>query len=261
MLIPVDFFQNTIGMMKKEIPFFIVGCIVLVGGALLPDLDNAQSSAGSTLGPLGSICTTFMQSISSIFWNLLHGKGDKKPPTQHRYFWHTLIAGAGLFCLFYFGMHEGEETILSSFQQAEDKTVWLQSNVILIFFLILIFMAILVGSNMVFTKLLARFRKLRILNYLLPIASIIYTFLINFNHLRVLGMCVGMGYIFHCIEDCFADSGVPILWPLPLKNQLWKRIKFFITCQTGGLANTILDIVILVIDIGLIALIFTGGKL
>jgi len=261
MLIPVDFFQKTIGIMKTEILFFIVGIIAMVGGALLPDLDNAQSSAGSTLGPMGSICTTFMQSISSIFWTLLHGKGDRMPPTQHRYFWHTLLAGGGIFCLFYFGMSEGEMTVFKSVQTAPNFTVWLQTNAILIFFIILIFMAILVGSNMILSKIIAKFRLPKLLNYILPVLMIIYTFIIDFSHLRVLGMCIGMGYLFHCIEDCFADSGVPILWPIPLGNQLWKRVKFIITCQTGGLANTILDIIILVIDIGLIVLIFTGGKL
>lgn len=261
MLIPIDFFQTTIGMMKTEILFFIVGIVVLVGGALLPDLDNAQSSAGSTLGPMGSICTTFMQSISSIFWSMLHGRGDKMPPTQHRYFWHTLIASAGIFCLFYFGMPTGEVTIFKSIQYYNNITKWLQENAILLIFMVLIFMAILVGSNMVFGRIIIKFKLPKILNYILPVLVIVYTFFIDFDHLRILGMCIGMGYLFHCLEDCFADSGVPILWPLPLGNQLWKRIRFIITCQTGGLVNTILDMVILTIDIVLMALIFAGGKL
>ena len=127
--------------------------------------------------------------------------------------------------------------------------------------MVLIFMAILVGSNMVFGRIIMKFKLPKILNYILPVLVIVYTFFIDFDHLRILGMCIGMGYLFHCLEDCFADSGVPILWPLPLGNQLWKRIRFIITCQTGGLVNTILDMVILTIDIVLIALIFAGGKL
>lgn len=264
MLIPADFFQTTIGIMKNEVPFFIVGLIVLIGGALLPDLDNGQSSAGATLGPLGSICTTFMQSISSIFWTMLHGKGDKMPPSQHRYFWHTLICSAGIFCLFYFGMPASDNTLITSIQKSEDITTWLQYNAILILFIILIFMAILVGSNMLISKLVTLFKssKLKFLNYILPVAACIYIFFIDISHLKILGMCIGMGYFFHCLEDCFADSGVPFLWPIPIKNQMWKRIRLTpITIQTGGLANTILDIIILVIDIGLIVLLVSGGKL
>jgi hypothetical protein len=258
MLIPVDFFQTTIGIMKNETLFFIAGIVVLVGGALLPDLDNAQSAAGATLGPLGSICTTFMQSTSSICWTFLHGKGDKMPPTQHRYLWHTFIIGAGIFCLFFFGMPKGEDTIIASIKVAEDFLTWLQGNAVIVFFVILLFMAILVGSNMLFSKIISVFkiRFLKLINYIFPVLMLVYLFFLDMDHLRILGMCLGMGYIFHPIEDCFADHGVPILWPIPIKNQLWKRIKTPLTIETGSLANTILDIIILVIDMGLIALIF-----
>lgn len=258
MLIPVDFFQTTIGIMKDEILFFIAGITVLVGGALLPDLDNAQSAAGSTLGPLGSICTTFMQTTSSICWNFLHGKGDKMPPTQHRYLWHTLLIGSGIFCLFYFGMHPGDDTLISSIKNAEDFLTWLQGNSVLVFFIIILFMAILVGSDMLFSKIIKmiHIRYLKLINYVFPVLMMIYLFFLNMTHLRILGMCLGMGYLFHPLEDCFADHGVPILWPLPIKNKLWHRIKTPLTIETGSLANTILDIIILIIDIGLIVIIF-----
>ena len=55
LLVPVEFLQQMLGLLKKDILFFIVGMVVLIGGALLPDLDNAQSCAGSTLGFMGSI--------------------------------------------------------------------------------------------------------------------------------------------------------------------------------------------------------------
>lgn len=264
MLIPVDFFQSILGMLKENILFLIMALIVLIGGALLPDLDNGQSSAGATLGPLGSICTTFMQSISSIFWTMLHGKGDKMPPSQHRYFWHTLICCAGIICLFYFGMPTGTDTLITNIQKSEDITTWVQYNAILIFFVILIFISILVGSNMFVSKLVSifKFSKLKYLNYVLPVLACVYVFFLDMSHLKILGICIGMGYFFHCFEDCFADTGVPFLWPIPIKNQLWKRIRLIpVTIQTGGLANTILDVIILAIDIGLIVLVILGGKL
>lgn len=258
MLIPVDFFQETIGIMKNEALFFIVGIVVLAGGALLPDLDNAQSSAGATLGPVGSICTTFMQTISSILWNLLHGKGDKPPQTQHRYFWHTLVAGASIFCLFFFGMPKGEQTLVSSYKETKEITTWLQNNVAVLVLFIFVFVAILVGSDKVFSFFIKKFSLPKILSYILPTACVVYTVFLNFTHLRILGLCIGMGYAFHCIEDCFADSGVPLFWPIPIGRQMWHRIRFIpVTIKTGGLTNTILDIVILVIDIILIVVIFT----
>ena len=118
MLIPFDIFKETFWLIKSNLILMIVGMIVLVGGALLPDLDNSQSSAGSTLGPLGSICTIFMQSISSIIWTLYHGRSDMHPINQHRYFWHTAVAGIGMICLFWFGLPSTDETIVQTFKNS-----------------------------------------------------------------------------------------------------------------------------------------------
>lgn len=256
MLIPVDFVKNTIALAKDNVLFFIVSLIVVSGGALLPDLDNCQSSAGHTLGPVGSIFTTFMQATSSIFWNILHGKGDRPPPTQHRFFWHTLLAGGGLLSLFIFGISTGEDTIINSIKSSESITKWLQGNTALAFFLVFLFVAILVGSDMVVGKIVQLFKGPKIINYILPTVFIIYMFFISMTKIRILGICLGLGYIFHCIEDCFADSGVPILWPLPIRRQMWKRIKPPLTIETGSVANNLLDAIAAAADIVLIILLF-----
>ena len=256
MLIPVDFVKNTIALAKDNVLFFIVSLIVVSGGALLPDLDNCQRSAGHTLGPVGSIFTTFMQATSSIFWNILHGKGDRPPPTQHRFFWHTLLAGGGLLSLFIFGISTGEDTIINSIKSSESITKWLQGNTALAFFLVFLFVAILVGSDMVVGKIVQLFKGPKIINYILPTVFIIYMFFISMTKIRILGICLGLGYIFHCIEDCFADSGVPILWPLPIRRQMWKRIKPPLTIETGSVANNLLDAIAAAADIVLIILLF-----
>ena len=46
LLVPINVFEETIWLLKDNILFFIVGLTCLVGGALLPDLDNCSSSAG-----------------------------------------------------------------------------------------------------------------------------------------------------------------------------------------------------------------------
>ena len=257
MLIPLGFFKSTIWLAKTDILFFIVSIIVTSGGALLPDLDNCQSSAGHTLGPVGSIFTTFMQTISSIMWNLLHKKGDRPPETQHRYFWHTLICGIGIVCMFVFGIKGGEQTIIESIKTSGNFATWIQGNIALMFFILLIFGAVLVGSDMVIGKIIKFFKAPKILNYILPALITIYIFVINMTKIKILGITLGLGYIFHAIEDCFADSGVPILWPIPIKGQMWKRIKFLpVPVKTGSLVNSALDLVVFVIDIILIFLVF-----
>lgn len=260
MLIPINFFKETIWLLKDNILFFMVGLIVTVGGALLPDLDNSQSSAGSTLGFMGSICTIFMQSISSIVWTLFHGKGDRHPMTPHRYFWHTLLASGIILSLFIFGIENGEETILSCIK-SESISIFLQKHTILLFLIILVFMAVLCGSDMILYRLIKWFKLPKALSYIIPVLVLIYIFIIDITHLRILGICVGLGYLFHIIEDFFADSGCPLFFPIPIKRQMWHRCNFIITCQTGGLVNTIIDIIILIVDIGLIAFIFLGGNL
>lgn len=260
MLIPINFFKETIWLLKDNILFFMVGLIVTVGGALLPDLDNSQSSAGSTLGFMGSICTIFMQSISSIVWTLFHGKGDRHPMTPHRYFWHTLLASGIILSLFIFGIENGEETILSCIK-SESISIFLQKHTILLFLIILVFMAVLCGSDMILYRLIKWFKLPKALSYIIPVLVLIYIFVIDITHLRILGICVGLGYLFHIIEDFFADSGCPLFFPIPIKRKMWYRCNFIITCQTGGLVNTIIDIIILIVDIGLIAFIFLGGNL
>ena len=260
MLIPVNFFKETIWLLKDNLLFFLVGIIVLVGGALLPDLDNCQSSAGSTLGFMGSICTIFMQSISSIVWTLCHGKGDRHPMTPHRYFWHTLLASFGILGMFIFGMETGDSTIIGCIK-SETFPVFLQQHTVLLFLIILVFMSVLCGSNMILYRLIKWFKLPKSLNYIIPVLVLIYVFMIDFTHLRILGICVGLGYLFHILEDFFADGGCPLFFPIPIKRQMWHKCNFIITCQTGGLINTIIDIVILVIDICLIAFIFLGGNL
>lgn len=261
MLIPIDFFKNTFWLLKDNVLFFIVGILVLVGGALLPDLDNCQSTAGSTLGPLGSICTIFMQSISSIVWTILHGKGDMHPINQHRYLWHTAAVGIGFICLFWFCLPVGEETIISSIKAADDILMYIQENSVLIFLMIIIFMAVLCGSDMIISRIVKLFKLPKILSYILPTLVLVYIFTIDFDKLHILGLCVSFGYLFHILEDFFADSGCPLLWPIPIRRQFWYRCNFLITCQTGGLINTIIDIVVLAIDIGLIIFIFLGRRM
>lgn len=255
MLIPVGFLKNTVWLLKDHVLFFIIGIVVASGGALLPDLDNTKSFAGSYLGPVGSICTVFMQSTSTIMWNLIHFKGDRHPSTPHRYFWHTLIAGISLTCILYFGVPSNELTIIQNIQELT-FIGFLQKQAIVFVLLFVLFTAILLGSNMILNKVIKAFKLPKILTYILPVLIIVYMFFLDYNHLKILGLCIGLGYIFHCLEDFFADTGVPLLWPIPIHNQCWHRLKFFVTCKTGSLANTIIDIIALIIDIVLIILVF-----
>lgn len=261
MLIPLEPFQKTFWVLKDNILLFIAGLVILVGGALLPDLDNFTSKAGSTLGAFGSIFTVFMQSTSSIIWTVYHLKGDRKPPSQHRYFWHTPIVGIGLIALFYFGLPVGNYTIITNIQtciQTKQIGYFIQTNATLLIFMLLAFMATFIGSSMV----LARLKKIipvpYIVNYIFPVAVLVYIFTANYSDLKILGVCLGSGYLFHIIEDFFADTGVPLIFPIPAfwAKKVWWRVHFPFAAKTGGLANTIIDFVAFFLMVGLIIFVF-----
>jgi len=260
LLIPIEFLQQVFGLLKENVLFFIVGLIVVIGGALLPDLDNAKSCAGSTLGFMGSICTVFMQSTATIVYQLLHMRSDSQSPYfPHRYLWHTLLAGAGVLSLFYFGMPNGNQTIIQGVQQ-QGFADFVMNNTAMIFFIIFLFMAVLAGSDMVFSKIIKFFKLPKLLSYIFPVAALVYMFFLDYTHLHILGILIGLGYVYHTIEDCFADSGCPLLFPLPIRHQMWHRVQLTpITIKTGSITNTLLDVAILIVDIILIALIFVGG--
>lgn len=260
LLIPVEFLQQVFGLLKENVFFFVVGLIVLIGGALLPDLDNAKSCAGSTLGFMGSICTIFMQSTATIVYQLLHMRSDSQSPYfPHRYLWHSLIAGLGILGLFYFGMPDSSYTIIQVIKTI-GFTEFFMNNTSMIFFIIALFMAVLAGSDMVFSKIIKFFKLPKLLSYIVPVAALVYMFFLDFTHLHILGILIGLGYVFHTIEDCFADSGCPLLFPLPIRHQMWHRVQLTpITIKTGSIANTLLDVAILIVDVILIALIFVGG--
>ena len=264
-LIPFEPFQLTFGKLRESWILMVAGLTVCVGGALFPDLDNDQSSAGHTLGVLGSIFTIFMKSTSSIVWNVYHFKADQRPTTQHRYLWHAPIIGLGLCLLFYFGLPTGEYTIftnLSNSIQTGQVSYFFQTNAILTLFIILMFMAILVGANMILYRLGNIFPIPPFVKYIFPVLMLGYIFTTTYTNLKILGVCFGAGYLFHCLEDCFADTGIPsLIFPIPQfwRKKVWGRMRLTpITIQTGSMMNTVLDFIALGVMIFLLVIVFRG---
>ena len=106
-------------------------------------------------------------------------------------------------------------------------------------------MAILVGSNIIISKINKIVHLHGIIKYILPILALVYVAVSNYAKLRVLGILLGTGYLFHCIEDFFCDSSIPLIWPIPAlwKKQVWWKPKLPLTVTTGSTTNTIIDII------------------
>ena len=254
MLIPLEFFEMTFWKLKENWLLALVAIIVLCGGALFPDLDADMSKAAATLGPLGVIFKTFMKSTSLIVWNLYHFKGDRKPDNQHRYLWHAPLIWVGLGILLYVGLNGGEygifTNIINSFK-TDSFLYFLRKNAILVLFILLMFMSVLIGSSMVLdvsVKVLGKSLSIpKSLKYIIPVLVLIYIFSTSYSNLRILGICFAAGAVLHCLEDGFADTGLPsLIFPIPQfwRNKVWGRIKLFpVTVTTNSTMNTIIDFV------------------
>lgn len=248
-LFPLYPVQSIVSNFTGNALLFIISMVVLSGGALLPDCDNYENSVKYSVGPLGSIFTIFMKSTSAVMWNIYHFKGDMKPENQHRYLWHTPPIGIGLILLFYFGIPNGEYSIftnISSSIKTGQLGEFIKQNTIITLFLILCFMSILVGTNAII-RLANKIVPIPFfVKYILPVLSIVYVMTTNYSNIRVLGVCLGAGYLFHCLEDFFADSGIPIFWPIPKfwgsQKKVWWRPKIPFRVTTGGIVNTVVDI-------------------
>lgn len=263
MLIPLPIFQNIFGKLKENILLFISAMVVLAGGALLPDLDNSQSKAGHKLLMIGSMMTTFMKSSSSIVWNIYHFKGDKKPQNQHRYLWHCPIIGLSFILLFYFLFPTREITIFEDIKASiSNGTIgsFIIHNTVLLLFLLLVFMAVFVGADTIIYRLSKFFPGFPgVIKLVFPFLVLFYIIgFLQYPDIRIIAICLGTGYLLHCLEDFFVDSGVCLIWPIPAfwKKQVWKKFHLPLGLKTGGTFNNVVDIILLPVLVLLIFLVF-----
>jgi hypothetical protein len=83
-----------------------------------------------------------------------------------------------------------------------------------------------------------------------------------FSSLDLICKSIAVGYVYHIIGDLITKGGIPI-FPIPWHSrggwQLWHHItlpNFKLAIETGGTINTILNYVMIVVDITLAYIIF-----
>lgn len=267
MLIPLPLFQNIFGVLKENVLLFITALVITAGGALLPDLDNNKSSAGAKLGAIGSMLTTFMKSSSQIVWNIYHWKGDRRPQNQHRYLWHTPIIGIGMILLFYFLFPTRDTTIFDDIRDNISNGnigQFIIHNTVLFIFILLVFAAVFVGSDIIVYRLSKFFQGLpNVIKLLFPFVVLFYIIgFLKYPDIRILAICLGTGYLLHCLEDVLVDSGICLFWPIPnfFKKKVWQKVHLPLGLKTGGTVNKIIDIILLPLLVLLIVLVFKGGN-
>ena len=128
-----------------------------------------------------------------------------------------------MYALFYFGMPNGNYTILTNLQNSISTNqfgMFLKNNSLIVLFMILCFASVLVGSSTLIYNISRIFPIPPLIKYVFPVGVLFYIFTANYTELRIIGACIGIGYLFHCIEDFFCDISIPLIWPIPA---FWKK--------------------------------------
>lgn len=233
---------------STSIPVFILMLLVVTGGALMPDLDNTQSSAKSSLGFVGQGISIFMRSTSPIIQSLFSTRRDKKPGddrfSAHRGFYHTFLCAIliGALCFFL----------------CSDK-IHINIGFVIdgrFFSIVLAF----IGAHIALSTLFGSFmRKLKgsagVLGVIVPtlvsllVVGLLWSMLPTDVSYSRIGVAFGLGWIIHIIGDMCTTQGVPALAPIPIKGKCWYDIRFLPIEAGGTVENYIITPVLIAVII------------
>lgn len=209
---------------------FITATIIIVGAALMPDLDAVQSTSINTLGIVGTMLSKSMRAFSSIIQSTFRSSSDSPSPDPHRGFWHTFISAfiAGLITM---GLTSIDYVIFSI--SSIDITVAVFIVVFIVYISIQLFMASL------FKSFYKKSKGNPISNIVVKVISLalaimLITFLPKDLSYNWVGAAVTFGWIAHLFGDMMTVAGVPVLWPLKFKGKRWWNFSFPLGIRAGG---------------------------
>lgn len=206
-------------------PWFItLLCLVMVGGALMPDLDNTNSSAESALGFVGSALSAAMRATAPIIQGLVHSKYDKDVETAHRGFYHTAVAAA---------LFGAVTAALCSIRGATGEIIALA----------LAFTGIHIALSTLAKKILKTKSGLQgaIVATVasLGVSLLLWAMLPQDAGYTSIGIAFGVGWLVHILGDMCTTQGVPILWPIPIKGKMWWKVRL-LPIKAGGVIENVI---------------------
>lgn len=262
-IVPWPFAKEYILTINKNKIFAVLIFFVIGGASLLPDLDSSPLQEGGSLavyqlGIVGYLLSLVAITISGVIYTIFHTKYDDKPKSQHRMFWHTLLVPILLFIYVeYYIPKEG------SYLWNYRTNVEYYSMFILVFFAAI---SIYLGSGMFFSRLFKLFNqqsKTQFVCLIITILSTIYIFTTEYENLVLIGKAIALGYAFHIFGDVLTKGSSPILFPIPtFKNKkliFWRKPYLFgpnLAITTGSIVNTILNFVLIAINLFFVWIIF-----
>lgn len=180
---------------------FVAGC------ALGPDWDHPEATAARTFGLFGKLMSEALNSFSALIYNGTKTNKDHSRSSGHRTLSHTIlfsaiIAGAlgGLVYLTPAGYSVAALLFIPLGFKALRFSMSASWAMALIF----------IAATTMFAP---------------------YMMLIAPCHL---GLFVFAGFVAHLAGDCLTNSGAPLLFPVPLGGQRWRRFRTPARFDTGG---------------------------
>lgn len=243
---------------------FITSLFIVAGAALIPDLDNTQSTAKSSLGVLGNLMSTLMRNISTVIFNLTKTKYDKDDngkfagkSNPHRQFWHTFISAIVMGVIVYFTSSIRKEIYFSLI----DKKI----SIGLLFTGLWLYISLKLSFAGLFNK---RYKKIdrtskkykqiifNLLCIIFPIIVIIFAPK-DISYYWV-AYSFAFGIFIHILGDTFTIAGAPILWPLKHKGKRWWNYKIIGIKSNGDIEKYVfVPIFIIIILASLIKIVLT----
>lgn len=189
-------------------PYVFAGDLLLLlaiflsaGYALWPDMDHPKALAATTWGFVSKWFANIVETISQWIYYATKTRKDVNRRGGHRTLTHT----------FMFALLSGACTFFAS------ENIYAKCFII--------FFGLCLGLRGLFPKTTNKTGKVFV--YLLASLIPAYMFVgeieifTNFQ----LALIVTIGSAIHSLGDCLTDSGAPLLWPLPIKGQVWYRFK------------------------------------
>lgn len=189
-------------------PADLVLCAAVgAGAALLPDLDEPNSSVGRSLAPITEGISHLTRGLSRLVYRWTATSRDSAGHDEggHRHLTHTLPAAAGFGALAWL--------LASSGLWGAPVLVWLMTAL---------------GIGVIWREVTGQSRARAtpaILSLALLAATLTYL-VATTPHLvgadpRLFGITVGVGALVHILGDWLTPAGVPLAWPLKYRGKRW----------------------------------------
>lgn len=209
---------------------FITAVIIIVGAALMPDLDAVKSTSINVLGPIGTALSKLMRGSSSVIQSTIRSKSDSPNPDPHRGFWHTILSGVLIGLLV-----TGLASINIELFKIKDFSVSIATFVVVL----IIYISIQLLMASLFRSIYKKSEKSLLSMLLIKggglVAAIALLALVpNDLNYNWVGAAVTFGWIAHLLGDAMTVSGVPLLFPLRFKGKMWWNYRLPLGIKAGG---------------------------